>query len=264
MGARRFTYERDTKTVQEFPGGIPPFGSFDINGTTTAAGKDSETVTQLGVTYHFTDDIMAFAHRAAGFRLGGDNSKRAADTGFVPYSYAPDEVTNTEIGVKSEFADGRVLLNVIAFSMEWDQIQINQSSVNGQWWLRGTINGGKGENNGVEVNAEWQATERLYLWANLSFGDPKYTEDIVRINDVVPAGTQMVWAYKEKVSAGIEYTIPDVFGGDMWFSFNHYTEGEKWNNLTNSIDQNPLGIVPAWDWSSANVGLDMDLSLIHI
>ncbi|MBJ88808.1 MAG: hypothetical protein CMO98_03020 [Woeseia sp.] len=258
VGMRWFEYERDTRTVQEFPGGIPPFGSFDIMGTVEAAGNDSDTVMQYGIKYNFTDEIMLFGHYASGFRLGGENAKRAADTGFVPYTYKPDEVTNTEIGLKSQFLDGRVLLNVVAFSMEWDQIQINQSSVGGQWWLRGTINGGKGQNKGYEINAEWQVTDRLYLWANGSFGDPKYTEDIVRLNDVVPAGTAMVWAYKEKVSAGIEYTIPDVLGGDMWFSFNHYTEGEKWNNLTNSINKNPLGIVPSSKWSSANVGLMMD------
>ena len=261
LGARWFEYERDTRTVQEFPQGIPPFGSFDIMGTTESAGEDSDTVMQYGLTYNFSDEVMAFAHYAKGFRLGGDNSRRAAETGFVPFKYMPDEVTNTELGLKSQWADGRVLVNLIAFSMQWDHIQINQSSVNGQWWLRGTINGGKGENVGFELSTEWQATEQLYLWANGSFGDPKYTEDIVRFNDVVPAGAPMVWAYKEKISAGVEYTIPDVLGGDMWISFNHYIEGEKWNNLNNIIDNNPDGIVPGWEWSSANVGLTMDNGL---
>jgi iron complex outermembrane recepter protein len=258
VGARWFKYDRETVKTDQFPFGLPPFGSFDIGGRTVATGNESDTVYKFGLTYNVADDIMLFAQVAEGFRLGGDNSPRAARTGFVPASYLSDKVTNTEVGVKSTFNDGRIRLNVIAFQMAWDDIQINQSSVNGQWWLRGTLNGGKGENKGFEIETQWQMNDHIYVYAYGSFGDPKYTEDIVRLNDTVLAGTPMVWAYKKKVSFGADYTIPNVFNGNLWFGYNQTYEGEKWNTLTNAISRDRDGLVPSYSLANAHVGLTLD------
>jgi outer membrane receptor protein involved in Fe transport len=258
LGVRWFEYDREKITTNAFPQGLPPSGSFDTGGRYVSAGVKSDTVYKIGTTYNLDDNIMVYALYSEGFRLGGNNSPRAAATGFVPSTYLSDKVSNSEIGIKSQFANGRVLLNVIAFDIQWDDVQISQSSVNGQWWLRGTINGGKGENKGVEFEAKWQATDRLYLYGSGSFGDPKYTEEIVRLDDVVPAGTPMVWAYKKSVSIGAEYTIPDVLGGDLWFGYNHSYQGKKWNNLDNAIAQDPDGLAPAWNLANAHAGLTMN------
>ena len=68
----------------------------------------------------------------------------------------------------------------------------------------------------------------------------------------------MVWAFKEKFSFGMEYTVPDVFGGEMWFGYNHSYEGSKYNTLNNAIDRDPDGLVPSWNVANAHVGLTMD------
>ncbi|MDA0992172.1 MAG: TonB-dependent receptor [Proteobacteria bacterium] len=262
VGGRWFEYERLTDKTDYFPVDLfPPLGSADVGGRTVSSGKESDTVLKLGASYNVADDVMLFAHYAEGFRLGGDNSPRAAKTGLVPATYLSDKVENIELGVKSTFNDGRVMLNVLAFSMEWDDIQISQSSVNSLWWLRGTLNGGKGENKGFEVETRWQATSALYIYGQASFGDPKYTEEIVRLNDVVPAGTPMVWAYKEKFSFGLDYTVPDIFGGELWFGYNQSYEGEKWNTLGNAIDRDPDGLVPSSTMANAHVGLTLESGL---
>jgi outer membrane receptor protein involved in Fe transport len=171
----------------------------------------------------------------------------------------PDKVENTELGIKSTLMNGRMLLNVVAFDVQWKDIQINQSGVDGQWWMRGTLNGGKGQNRGVDISLKWRATENLNIEVTGSFGDPKYTEDIQRLNDVVPAGTSMVWAYKEKISFWADYNIPtDILGGSMWVGYNHTYEGDKWNNLSRAIDQDPEGLVPSHSIANAHVGLDYD------
>jgi len=257
LGARWFEFDRNTLTKYQFPQGLAPFGSFDTDGTTVAGGKESDTVYKLGATYNFTDDVMAFAIYSEGFRLGGENNRRAAESGFVPQTYLPDKVENMELGIKSTLLDGRLQLNVVAFNVQWKDIQINQSGVGGQWWQRGTLNGGKGENKGFDLSAHWRATENLNIEITGSFGDPKYTEDIQRLNDVVPAGTSMVWAYKEKISFWMDYNVPArILGGSMWLGYNHSYEGEKWNNLTNAINNDPEGIVPSQNYASGHLGLD--------
>jgi outer membrane receptor protein involved in Fe transport len=258
VGARWFEFDRSTSYVYQFPLGLPPFGAFDTGGRVESSGVENDTVFKLGTTFNFTEDVMFYALYSEGFRLGGNNSQRAANTGFVPLVYQPDKVENYEAGIKSQFADGRVLLNVIGFSVVWDQIQINQSGVDGLWWSRGTINGGEAENKGVEITAEWQATDQLNLSARATISDPKFKDEIVRFNDVVPAGAPMVWAAEAKYYASLEYLMPDILGGDLWFRYDYSYEGEKWNGLTNIIENDRDGLVPSWNLSNAHLGLTME------
>ncbi len=258
FGTRWFEFDRDTLTQYQFPQGLAPWGSFDTDGTTTSRGNESDTIFKFSTTYHLNDDVMAFATFSEGFRLGGENNRRAAATGFVPATYLSDKVENTEIGLKSTLMDGRLVLNVIAFDVQWKDIQINQSGVNGQWWMRGTLNGGGGENKGVDIDAQWQVTDSLYVSATASFGDPKYTDPVQRLNDVVPAGTPMVWAYKEKYSFWADYRFEDVLGGSMWIGYYHSYEGDKWNNLANAINSDPDGIAPGYGVGDAHIGMDFD------
>ena len=258
VGSRWFEYDRDTRFLLQFPQGLPPFGSFDTGGRVESSGVESDTVFKFGTTFDLTDNLMVYGLYSEGFRLGGNNSQRAANTGFVPLVYESDKVENVELGLKSSTGDGRLVFNLTAFVMEWDQIQINQSSVGGQWWLRGTINGGKAESKGAEAYVTWQATDNLYLEATAFFGSPEFKDEVVRFSDVVPAGAPMVWAPKRKYKAAVEYMVPDVLGGDLWFRYDYSYEGEKWNNLSNIINNNTEGLVPSWSISNVHVGLDLE------
>lgn len=269
VGARWFEYDRDSTLIYQFPQGLPPPGSEDTQGAVTSSGVEKDTVIKLGLKYHMNDDVMFYGLYSQGFRLGGNNSQRAANFpgSGIPLRYLPDTLDNFELGVKSTLADGKVLLNVTAFSMQWDDVQINESGVSGQWWLRGTINGGKAENTGVEIHSMWNATQRLMFEGTAYIADPKVKEDIVRIEDTVLAGSPLVWSPERSLSLAVEYTLPDVFGGDVWFRYDHYYEDEKWNDLDSIVDQDARGIVPSYNLGNASVGWynDTGLSLhLHI
>ena len=72
---------------------------------------------------------------------------------------------NYEVGIKSQWFDNRLQLNVSAFLMEWDDIQLRahqhglRRADNGAFWLEGNFNGGKAEQKGVEFNGQWYATD---------------------------------------------------------------------------------------------------------
>ena len=257
VGARWFEFDRRTQTTFQFPQGLPPAGEAGTGGRVETTGTESDTVFKYGTSYHFTDDVMVYALYSEGFRLGGNNSQRAANTGVVPVTYEPDKVENLEAGIKSQWAGGRLMLNLTGFSATWDRIQVSQSGVNGVWWLRGTINGGEAEVQGVELTAEWQATSNLYLSASTTFSDSEFKEDIVRIGDTVPAGSPMVWSPERKFHAGVEYVVPEVLGGDLWFRYDYSYESSKWNTLDSIVELNPDGIVPSWDMSDVHVGLTL-------
>jgi len=86
---------------------------------------------RANVTWHITPDIMAYATYSQGFRPGGFNRSTGAvapGPGGVkqfekPNGYAPDTLTNNEIGIKSELFDNRLQLNLSAYYMIWDNVQ---------------------------------------------------------------------------------------------------------------------------------------------
>ena len=49
-------------------------------GSQEISGKDSDTVFKFSTQYRFDDQRMIYALYSEGFRLGGNNSARAAET----------------------------------------------------------------------------------------------------------------------------------------------------------------------------------------
>ena len=86
---------------------------------------------RANVTWHVNPDTIAYFTFSQGFRPGGFNrlqKKVIADASgakqyLEPNSYAPDSLTNYEIGVKTQLFDRRLQLNVSAYYMDWDNVQ---------------------------------------------------------------------------------------------------------------------------------------------
>jgi outer membrane receptor protein involved in Fe transport len=89
---------------------------------------------RFNVTWHITDDTLAYFLFSQGFRPGGFNrsdSKKVltASDGdkqyHYPGNYTPDSLTNYEIGLKSQLFDHRLLVNLSAYYMNWDNVQFS-------------------------------------------------------------------------------------------------------------------------------------------
>ena len=122
-GARWFEFDRDTFDTYQVPPGLPAESDPDGNGLPSQS-TDSDTTFKFATRYKFAENVMAYALYSEGFRLGGENAPRAVDTGLVPATYGPDYLQNYELGLKSQWFDNRLQLNVSAFLMEWDDIQL--------------------------------------------------------------------------------------------------------------------------------------------
>src|SRR5688572_2563748 len=174
-GARWFEYDREMFDQYQFPRGLPAESDPEANGLVSKS-KDSDTTFKLATEYHFTPDVMVYALYIEGFRLGGQNSQRAADSGQVPLTYGPDYLSNYEAGFKSQWFDHKLQLNLSAFLMEWDDIQIHYET-DEAWWVEGNINGGSAEQTGIEFSGEWYATDRLNFQWSVFLASPEFTED---------------------------------------------------------------------------------------
>lgn len=87
---------------------------------------------KFGVQYHPTETSMLYFLYSEGFRPGGfSRSSRdvAPDLNKInqfktPIGYAPDTLTNYEVGAKTQLFDRRLQLNVSAYYMKWQNAQI--------------------------------------------------------------------------------------------------------------------------------------------
>lgn len=276
-GARWFEFDRDTFDIYQVPLGLPVESDPDANGLASQS-TDSDTTFKFATRYRFSQDVMVYALYSEGFRLGGENSPRAADTGLVPATYGPDFLSNYELGLKSQWFDNKLQLNLSAFLMEWDDIQLRLTSTSdsdtGAWWLEGNFNGGKAEQKGVEFSGEWYANDRLSFSWSAFLASPEFTEDTFVPNTdeiYIAKGTTMPVSPKEKYWAAVEYTFPDFlpWQGNLWTRFSYTWQSQVWDSLTAIEDYNSAEtpeereealdfLLPEWKSGTFQIGFTSD------
>jgi iron complex outermembrane recepter protein len=273
-GARWFRFDRSQFDKYNVPLGLPASSDPEANGLTNK-GTASDTSLKFATNYKFTPDVMAYALYSEGFRLGGQNSTRAAATGQVPLKYGPDHLKNFEVGLKSEWLDKRLRVNLAAFLMRWDDIQIHFNSTsganNGAFWIEGNINGGKAEQKGIELSGAWKATPKLEFEWGAFLADPEFTEDTLVPNSTevyIAKGSTLPDSPKQKYWASVEYTLPHFLpaAGDFWTRFSYSWQGKTWDSLT-AIRENDLEfLLPAYKTGTLQFGFtgekDWEVALV--
>jgi iron complex outermembrane recepter protein len=135
------------------------------------------------LTWHITPDMMLYYTYSQGFRPGGFNrtvAKKAKDANGVPQydsplSYAPDTLTNNEIGFKSEWLDHRLQLNVSAYRMNWNNVQfaLFDPTILGNTTF--VVNGPNYRIDGFELQLMARITDGLTLQGSSTWNSPSQT-----------------------------------------------------------------------------------------
>jgi iron complex outermembrane recepter protein len=113
-------------------GGCTSASSYNLNAQNlhdTEAGFKS----RANLSWHITPDLMLYYTWSQGFRPGGFNASGGAphaygtdgvDQYLVPKSFDSDQLTNNEIGWKTEFWGHRIQWNGAAYRENWNNVQI--------------------------------------------------------------------------------------------------------------------------------------------
>ena len=113
-------------------GGIGIAGAAPYGTNLSASSQNHSTYhgfrSRANLSWHITDDILAYYTWSQGFRPGGFNRGSTATQTlasdkqpqyYTPTQYAPDTLTNNEIGFKTEFLNHRVQLNGAIYQEDW-------------------------------------------------------------------------------------------------------------------------------------------------
>jgi outer membrane receptor for ferric coprogen and ferric-rhodotorulic acid len=118
---------------------------------------------------------------------------------------------NSELGIKTIWAGGRVKANLTYYDMKWKDYQLqvlDPSYANGEPWQQVTANVGDAKVNGVQVELDWAMTDAINVGMNMVSLDSRTSTDVSIDDDPstveIPSGTRLPLAPEFKASGWFE------------------------------------------------------------
>lgn len=166
FGARASDDEQSASQVLD---GILAGGFVESSGNSS----DSPFTWSISPRYALSDDSSIYLRVATGYRPGGPNVLPAVTPPGVPGFYDSDRLTSYELGFKAAALGGVLALDIAAYFLDWEDIQlfvqVNNVGIN--------ANGGTAESRGLEFTASLYPTDGLTISLNGAYTDAELTQD---------------------------------------------------------------------------------------
>jgi len=212
-GIRYFTETLNGVQTQTHPfGGFPPDAP-NLVPVPDPEQSFSKVTWKENVSYKFSDALLAYETISTGFRSGGLN---AVSEPFepIPKAYAPDTLTNFEVGIKGRLLNNTLEYQLDGYFIRWDNMQVQETTADAAFVYLG--NAGTTHVKGVEF--ELTARPIQYLTATLAgsyqdatlvqgASDEQYALNptLGRTGDTIPN------VPKVQFNVGLNYTRP-IYG----------------------------------------------------
>ena len=217
-GGRYYDYEYETYDAVDFPLFDPGFVAPTVDQIkdfdTSPNQSDSGTLYKFNASYEVNTDLLVYATVSEGYRIGASNGvgtcpeydpddNQQGACALLPgqrfgpgpddisnrdeTSFGPDQTTNYEVGVKSQWLDGTVTLNGAVFFVDWVDPQVSSATVNASIPI--TVNADGAESKGIELSGAWQPIPELNIRGSYSHTETELTApvpDLVR--SITPPG----------------------------------------------------------------------------
>jgi outer membrane receptor protein involved in Fe transport len=219
VGARAYEYELKEYSAVDFPLFDPAFvapGLDQIGNQpfdSTLGQQDDGVLGKVNIAWDVNPDLLLYATASQGYRIGNSNGLGTcgpfdpnAPQGACALSpgqqfgpnpgdissrderqYTADSTNNYEIGAKSTWLDGDLILNTAVYFIEWVDPQVASATVNASIPI--TVNADGAESKGFELSGNWQVTDQLSVRGSYSFTQSELTApvpDLVRT--ITPPG----------------------------------------------------------------------------
>jgi iron complex outermembrane receptor protein len=212
IDSRNFNYVRSTGTVNCLlattgAGTLVTFSSPTIQpfapAQCSAKRRDSfDGVSYTaGIEYQPNDDILLYAKTAKGFRSGGQNLRASTLAQFRPFK--PEVAYSYETGVKAEFLDRRLRVNVAGYITNVKDLQRSTilAATSGSVSVLGNI--GKARFRGVEAEVTALLFEGFRVTAAGALVDPQYIDFVDLSGD--RSGERFATVSKKQYSLAADY-----------------------------------------------------------
>ena len=218
IGLRYFEDDREFFSQNRPPGPVLP-PAFVTSDTFTSASP------RFNLSWKPNDNVLVYANVAKGFRSGTFNNAAAVAVsgGQVGFAVEPDKIWSYEIGSKFTLADNRLFLELVGYTFDWSDIQLNYTVAGGIQVIR---NAGDVRGKGFEWVLSWRALPGLTLQSS---GNVNSTEFKRIVNPAAFASTPNIAVGKQlatvpdfTTSLGFTYEAPiGIAGADLFLNSNY-------------------------------------------
>lgn len=218
VGARAYEYDLKAFNAVDFPLFDPAFVAVPVSQIKNqpfdpALGqKDDGVLGKLNVAWDVNPDLLLYATASQGYRIG--NSNGLGECGpFDPNApqgacalapgqqYGPnpgdissrderqftaDKTNNYEIGAKSTWLGGDLIINGAVYFIEWVDPQVASATVNASIPI--TVNADGAESKGFELSSSWQVTDQFSVRGSYSFTQSELTAPVPDLVRTIVAG----------------------------------------------------------------------------
>ncbi len=175
--------------------------------------------------YEFTDKALVYFHYSYGYLSGGFDNRRnnaVSPNIFQIFEYQPERIRTYEVGLKTEWLQGRLIANASAFYYDYPSIQVlvilptTGANTNSTATVGNGYSNAAGTVKGAELSLEAAPVDRLRLRAAIGVLDGEYSRFPVQtginyprlglVNATInPSGNVFTRAPKFTFSAGGTY-----------------------------------------------------------
>jgi iron complex outermembrane receptor protein len=196
--------------------------------------RDAEDLSpKIGLNYFASDSTMLYANYARGFKSGGWNVDFIST--FEQIAFDDELVDSYEIGMKTDFWDGRGRFNTAVFIAQYSDFQVFQFVPLANGGTISTItNAGEVTTQGIEVDLNIAVTDAITLWATYGYTDATF--DSFKDGGgpgVDYDGNSLPDAPENTFSVGVEGRFPAA-AGELVISFDYNYRDSFFTNPNNA------------------------------
>lgn len=139
-----------------------------------AESEDDVFTWMVSPRFHIDADAMVYARVATGYRPGGPNSPLPE----VPPQFDADTTTNYEVGYKASLLNGTLAVDLAAFYIDWEDVQISARNANG---INYRANGSSASSRGVEFTISSHLSDHWRVGVTGSYTNAKLEEAVASL-----------------------------------------------------------------------------------
>ena len=217
-GGRLFKTETDSTSSQvgfsTFPGGL--------NVSPTESDEQDGFSPKVSLTYTPNEDLMVYGLYSEGFRFGTPNTQ-GLSAFPVPAGSESDSLKNYEIGVRSNLAGGKLLLDATAFYVDWSDIQLRLLTPDD---FNYAANGGAATIKGLETSITFSPTPQLDLQSSITYMEARLDEPLFILwYGAAPEGSQLPGSSDWSISNTASYRFEAAYDPTLILSHRYVSSG---------------------------------------
>jgi len=251
----RFTYETKAITTDARAGQLGLFGIIRNTFVVGASKNWSDISPKFVLTHQLTDDVHFYGSVTKGFKSGGF-AAAPSTIEDATRPLAPETAWNYEFGMKGDFFDNILRLNLAGYYTDYTNLQFQRfgpplNAPAGEFGRFQTLNAGNARIKGIEAEFTFLPFEGASISGGYSYLDAKYknfvfVDQVGNLADV--SGQRLVRAPKHKFVVNLDYRHDGPLDGTLSWHFDwRYTSTQRGDVASSLTNQ------PKFDVAAANI-----------